>query len=116
MLVAVVKLDVPGRRGFIGFSVVFDVASAKAGVPVMDVDVAVGSCDIAFAALCFRLQISDSTLGGRQAALLNTTEKPMKPRRPGTSSLTTATSISEPTKLTTTLAPVTASFTTSGEP
>src|SRR5437667_133768 len=70
MLVAVVKLNVPGRRGFVGFSVVFDVVSAKAGVPVMDVHVAVGSCDIAFAALCFRLQISDSTLGGRQAALL----------------------------------------------
>src|SRR5206468_3233263 len=51
MLVAVVKLNVPGRRGFVGFSVVFDVVSAKAGVPVMDVHVAVGSCDIAFAAL-----------------------------------------------------------------
>ena len=70
VFVAVVQLDVASSRGFVRLAVVFDVVGAKTSVRVMNVHLAVSCRDIAFAALRLRLEIGDSTFGGRKASLL----------------------------------------------
>jgi hypothetical protein len=70
VLVAVIKLHVASGCGFEGLAVVFDVVGAKTCIPVVNVHVAVGGGDVAFAALRFGFQIGDAAFAGRKAGLL----------------------------------------------
>ena len=54
VLVAVIELNVSGSGGFVRLAVEFDVVGAKPGVRVLNVHLAFGRGDVAFAALRFR--------------------------------------------------------------